>query len=109
MGIKYFILLVLTLLSGCAVFPPGFIYTNVTKPYSTDFNETTVGTKFCILEEYGISEPVSGNNISVTWSTDLIQTEAQYFGITTISYIEEHNVTLFYGIYHRRRLIIYGN
>jgi len=109
MGIKYFILLVLIFLSGCAGFQQGFIYSNVTKPYSIDFSETTVGTKSCILEEYGISEPVSGNNISVTWSTDLIQAAAQYAGITTISYIEEHNVTLFFGVYHRRRLIIYGD
>jgi len=105
MVIRYLILLVFILISGCA----GGVYTNVIKPYSTDFNETPVGTKSCILKEYGISEPVSGNNISVTWSADLIRDAAQSAGITSISYIEEHYTAYFFGAYHRRMLIIYGN
>ena len=105
MVIKYLILSISLIFFGCAE----GVYTNVTKPYSTDFNETPVGTKSCILKEYGISEPVSGNNISVTWSADIIQYAAQSAGITSISYIEEHYISFFFGVYHRRMLIIYGD
>ena len=88
---------------------PGRLYTNVTLPYSTDFNSSTIGSKQCVLDEHKIRDPVSGYGTTVEWSTDLIRSEAQKAGITNITYTEIQTLSIMMGIYTRRRLIIHGD
>ena len=97
------------LLAGCSMAGPGRLYTNVILPYSTDFNNTTVGTKHCILKAHKIKEPVSGYGVTVEWSTSQIQSAARDAGITTISCIDEETFSILLGIYTQEKLIIYGD
>jgi hypothetical protein len=85
------------------------LYTNIVTPYSLDFKNYPVGSKTCIIDEHGFSDPVSGGvGTSVVWSTHHINSEAEKAGITTITNMEEHYISIFFDFYHRRRLIIYG-
>ncbi len=106
-------LLMALLLSGCAVldgYPTqGQLYTDVTLPHSTDFHNTRVGDKTCVLDEYQVREPVSGYGVTVEWSTDRILAAARAAGISNISYTEQQTVSVLFGIYKRQRLIIHGD
>ena len=95
-------------LAGCSLSGPGRLYSNVTLPYSTDFNNTPMGGKSCILKDHQIKEPVSGYGVSVEWSTNQIQSAAREAGISTIRYIDVQTISYVLGIYTRRQLIIYG-
>ena len=127
MVIRYIFTAILVLfLSGCSLAVPGKIYTNITLPYSsdlnniprllisssmpnsTDFNNTAIGTKYCVLNSHTVEEPFSGYGIRVQWSTNQILSAAQDAGITSIFYIDEQTFSILLGIYTRRKLIIYG-
>ena len=96
-------------LAGCSRSGPGRLYSNVTLPYSTDFNNTPVAGKQCILKDHRIREPVSGYGVSVEWSTDQIQSAAREAGISIIRYMDVQTISFVLGIYTRRKLIIYGD
>jgi hypothetical protein len=108
--IKYFLIVIIALLlSGCTGLIQGQLYTNITQPYSTDFRNTPISTKRCVLDEYSLSDPVSGYGVKVAWNMDLIRSAAEKAGITNIAYTEVQTVSILMGIYSRRRLIIYGD
>ena len=114
MAIRFlFPLLATLLLSGCSgigsTLVQGNIYTNVVQPYSTDFRDSPVGSKRCILDEYQFREPVSGYGVSVEWSAGRILAAAKEAGISRISYTEMQTLSVLMGIYRRQRLIIYGD
>ena len=96
-------------LTACAKMAPGQLYTNVIRPYSMDFHDTTVGAKRCVFDEYSVKEPVSGYNISVEWRAENIKTAARKGGIKRITCIDEQTFSVLFGIYKRKRLIIYGD
>ncbi|HSH13636.1 MAG TPA: hypothetical protein VLA15_07800 [Desulfurivibrionaceae bacterium] len=103
----------LLLISGCSglgtTIAQGNLYTKVIRPYSTDFRNSPVGSKRCVLDEHQLREPVSGYGVSVEWSTDRILAGAQAAGISRISYTEMESMSFLLGIYRRQRLIIYGD
>lgn len=108
--IRYFLIFLLAAcLAGCSTSGPGRLYTNVTQPYTRDFNNTRLGEKACILSSHHLKEPVSGYGVSVEWSTDRIQAEAEKAGITRISCIDIQTISFVLGIYTRRKLIVYGD
>ena len=110
MGNKGLVVLVAVLwLWGCARPGPGRLYANVVRPYSTDFNHTSVGSKQCIIKDYRLKEPVSGYGVTVEWSSSQIQAAARSAGIERISYIDVQTISLLMGLYSRRKLIIYGD
>jgi hypothetical protein len=114
MAIRFlFPLLAALLFSGCSgirdTSAPGQLYSNIILPHSTDFQNSPVGTKRCVLDEHQLKEPVSGYGISVEWTSDRILAAAQRAGITRISYTEMQTVSFFMGIYRRQRLIIHGD
>ena len=127
MAIRYIFTAILSLfLSCCSLAVPGKIYTNITLPYSsdlnniprllisssmpnsTDFNNTAIGTKSCVLNSYSIEEPFSGFGVRVQWSTNQILSAARDAGITSVAYIDEQTLSIL-GIYTRQRLFIYGD
>lgn len=87
----------------------GCLYTDMTIPLTTNFNNTKVGTKRFVLDERRLSEPVTGLGISVAWTEDLIRSEAKKAGITQIHFIEQEIVSVLLDIYIHRKLIIYGD
>ena len=109
MNNRFVILLLVLFLSGCSISGPGQLYTNITRPYTRDFNRTVVGEKQCVSKEHRVREPVSGYGVTVEWSSDRIQEAAEKAGITKISCIDVQTVSFLLGIYTRRKLIIYGD
>ena len=87
---------------------PGLLYTNTIRPHSTNFRNTSAGTKRCVLNEYKLKEPVTGYDISAEWSTETIIAAAKEAGITNIAYTEMHTFSIL-GVYRRKRLIIHGD
>lgn len=105
-------------LSGCASYsaapvvpPQGWIYTNVSSPMTTDFNQTPVGpslkmasaskTKyFYVPFTYGI--------LSFGWDDAEIRQIALDAGITDIAYVE-HSRMMILGIYGEFGVHVYGN
>lgn len=96
------------LLAGCSL-PRGLIYSDTTAPYSSEFNETPVGTKRCVIRSHQIKEPVTGRSIYAEWSADLILREAQKAGIKEIYYMDKRTLSILVGIYKRESLIVYGD
>ncbi len=95
-------------LTGCSGLTSGQIYTNVTQPYRPHFHNTPLGLKRCVVKDYTLKDPFNGN-ISVEWSARQIHEALHKAGISKISYIDEQTLSLFFGIYSRKRFIIYGN
>ena len=60
------------------------LYTNTIRPHSTNFRNTSVGTKRCVLNEYKLKEPVTGYDISAEWGTKAIITAAKEAGIRVL-------------------------
>lgn len=106
-------LLAALLLGGCSGLGSsvvqGHLYTNVVRPYSTDFRDSPVGSKRCVLDEHQLREPVSGYGVAVEWTADRILAAANEAGISRVSYTEMQTLSFLLGIYRRQRLIIYGD
>jgi hypothetical protein len=97
-----FSLTVLVTFTGC-------IYSNTVVPYSTEFNETPIGTKSCVINSYKLTEPVSGYNMYAEWSTEFILKEAKKAGINNIYYIDKKVLSVLGDTFKRETLIIYGD
>lgn len=98
------------LLASCAGGPaPGLLYTRVAQPYMRDFNQTPVGGKKCILDDHRIKDVVTGSGASVEWSESSIQAAARERGIATVTHTDQELFSILFGIYSRKRLIVYGD
>ncbi len=101
------LLLILALLgTGCA--QTGRVLTYTVEPYTENFSETPVGTKFCIVDNYKVEEPFSGYDISAEWDTDVVTRAAREAGMTRIHFAERETLEVWFGTFRRRRLIVYG-
>lgn len=110
---KLLFLVLLVFSAGCMsgrrrLVSPGLLYTNTIRPHSTNFRNTSVGTKSCVLNEYKLKEPVTGYDVSAEWSTKTIIAAAKEAGITNIAYTEMHTLSIL-GIYRQKSLIIHGD
>lgn len=92
--------------SGCAV--DGRLYTNKTIPYSTDFDRTSVGLKKCTIDDFKVKEPFSGLGVSAEWMNDSVLQKAKESGITTIHFADLKVLSVWFGIYTKKTLVVYG-
>jgi len=99
---KIGLILVSFLLSGC-------LYSNVTMPLTHNFNNTKIGVKRIVLDERSVSSRLLGADISLAWSEDLIRQEAKNAGIQNLSFAEQRVLSVLFGTYMHRELIIYGD
>lgn len=90
------------LLTGC-------LYSNTVSPYSTEFNNTSVGTKRCIINDYRVKEPFTGLNMTAEWSNGFILKEAKKAGINNIYYIDVKTLSIFFETFKQETLIVYGD
>ncbi len=100
----FFILLILPIVLGC-----GVVYTNVTRPYSEDFNNTPIGSKQCTISARSITVPTGRVRVSAEWATGAIIEAAREKGITKLYYADEHEFNILLGTYRRKSLTIYGD
>ena len=97
-----FILVIVWLLAGCG---SGVLYTNVVEPYTTNFENTPVGSKRCVLRDH----KVQVNRVSAEWVTEHFASTLKAAGITKVYYAELKTFNILSGIYQRKTLIIYGD
>jgi hypothetical protein len=92
---------------GCA--GQGLLYTRVVSPYSNDFRGTPIGSKTCRVNEHTIREPITGSNVSVDFTSSVVQKSACEAGITNLYYADIETLSILKGIYERKTLIICGD
>lgn len=95
------------LCSACAL--DGRLYTNKVVPYSEDFNQTPIGSKSCMVDDFKVKEPFTGINASAEWMTSSVYEKATEAGITKIYYADLRVFSLLGGIYSNKALIVYGD
>ncbi len=99
--------LIVVFFSGCAL--EGRLFSNTVAPLSSDFNNTPVGLKKCVIKNYRVREPVSRLNVSAEWSRGYVAEQAREAGIENIYYMDVRVLSFLLGIYRRKDLIIYGD
>ena len=104
------------LVTGCSSLRPGSrlsttgrLITNVTVPYHTDFDNTPVGSRKCVIRNFKVQEPVSRYNVDAEWSLEKLKDAAMEAGITQIHHIDLHTFSILSGVIRQRDLIIYGD
>ena len=108
MVIKYcIIILLIFLFTGCS--SPGILYTNITRPYTTNLNNSPVGSKICRVNAHRLKEPISRVGVSGEWSSKIINNAMQEAGMTKCYYVDVKTLSLLLGTYKRTTLILYGD
>lgn len=97
--------LLLLALCGCG----GRLYTDITKPYTRNFNATPVGSKEFVVENHKVKAPMGNGQISGEWDTGVIVKAAKEAGIEKIYYADKRTLSVFFGVYRRETLILYGD
>jgi hypothetical protein len=103
MVIRYcIIILIIFLITGCS--SPGILYTNITRPDTTNFNNSPVGSKACRVNAHQLKVRVSGE-----WSSKRIDNAMREAGMTKCYYADVKTLSLLLGTYRRTTLILYGD
>ena len=103
MVIRYcIIILIIFLITGCS--SPGIIYTNITRPDTTNFINSPVGSKSCRVNAHRLKVRVSGE-----WSSKIIDNAMREAGMTKCYYVDLKTLSLLLGTYKRTILILYGD
>ena len=93
--------------AGCA--GQGLLYTRVVTPYSIDYYDAPTGSKTCRVNEHSIKEPFTTIDVSVIFTTHVVEEAAHKAGITNLYYADIDTLSILGGIYERRTLIICGD
>ena len=108
MVIRYFIIsLIIFFIIGCST--PGILYTNITRPDTTSFNNSPVGSKTCRVNAHRLKEPITRVGLSGEWSSKIIDNAMQEAGMTKCYYVDVKTLSLLLGTYKRTTLILYGD
>ena len=108
MVIRYCIIsLLMFFITGCST--PGILYTNITRPHTTSFNTSPVGSKVCRVNAHLLKEPITGVGVSGEWNTKIIDNAMQESGMTKCYYADVKTLSLLLGTYKRTTLILYGD
>jgi hypothetical protein len=100
----------LVLLSGCSSTGPlpGFIYTHLTYPLTTDLNATPVPrTPPRDAKIIEIREPISGLGINARLNANAIGEIARAHGIETLYFADQERFSIL-GIWTSHKVILYG-
>lgn len=101
--IRYCVItLIIFFLTGCS--SPGILFTNITRPYTTNFNNTPVGSKICRVNAHQLKVRVSGE-----WGSKIVDNAMREAGMTKCYYIDEKTLSILRGTYRRTTLILYGD
>ena len=93
--------------AGCA--GKGLLYTRVVRPYSPDFRGTPVGGRACRVHEHILREPLSGADVSVSFTSRVVAEAACAAGLTKLYYADLETLSILNGIYERKTLILHGD
>lgn len=82
-------------LSGCA-------YVNTKTPLDQDLDQTTLGQKTGVAEARSVLWMVA-------WGDASYAAAAKNGGITTLRHADQEVFTVFFGLYSRYRVVVYGD
>ncbi len=103
-------LLCALLLGACGcVETHGLLYTQTTAPYKMPYE--TVGrtaAKSCSVDITRIEEPVSGFGLNVMWTDRVVAEAMRKAGMAEVRYADVQTLSVVFGVYSRRRLVLYG-
>ena len=99
------IILIALLMTGCS---PGRLFTNITRPYTINFNDTPEGTKTCRVIDHKIKEPITRVGVSGEWSSATIDSAMHKTGMTNVYYADVKEISVL-GVYRQKTLILYGD
>ena len=94
------------LITGCS--SPGIIYTNITRPHTTNFNNSPVGSKSCRVDAHRLKEPISRVGVSGEWNSEIIVNAMREAEMTKCYYVDVKILSFLRGMYRRTTLILYG-
>ena len=97
---------ILFVLTGCVQSP--LIYQNTIRPFTNDFEDTSVGSKKCTVKSYKLRVPVANYNVTAEWDVNTVVKAARSAGITNICHADERILSVL-SIYRRKTLIVYGD
>lgn len=94
-------------LHGCGI---GLLYTDVTHPLVTNMSKTPnpERTKTATLDQDTLEEPFTGLGVRVEVDSIAIGEAAKKAGIQEIYYADLRTVSVLFGIYQRRTVIVTG-
>ena len=93
--------------AGCV--GQGLLYTRVVSPYSHDFHATPTGGKTCRVNEHIFREPFSRTNVSVSFTSRVVEQAARAAGMTNLYYADLETLSVLNGVYQRKALILCGD
>jgi len=96
----------LTLLSGCA---PGFIYTDITRPFTTDMVDTPRGSATGHAATMQLKDPITRIRLSAEWRSRAIGDAIERGQLEKAYYADLRTFSIFGGLWSKRELIVYGN
>ena len=82
-------------ISGCA-------YVNIKTPYDRDLNRTQLGSKTGVSQAYSLLWLVA-------WGDASYETAARNGNITVLKHADQEIFQVFFGLYTRWRVIVYGD
>ena len=91
--------------SGCT---PGFIYTNVTRPLTTDMNRTPVGRTVASVNSKLLQEPLTGFDLSVEWDSRALGDAARKAGFKTFYFADMQTISILGGLWEQQAVRLWG-
>lgn len=98
-------LFIATTTAGCT---PGFLYTNVTKPYCTNLRGTPLGPLQGVGSTKKVSLPTGRIDLTAEWDSRGIHDIAEANGITEVLGCDQRRLSVLGGLYSSRQIIVYG-
>lgn len=98
-------LLSFALLTGCA---PGFIYTDITRPFTTDMVETPRGSATGHAATMQLKDPVTRVRLSAEWRSRAIGDAIERGQLEKAYYADLRTLSILGGLWSKREVIVYG-
>jgi hypothetical protein len=92
----------------CGACAPGFIYTNVTVPLTTDMDKAPRGTRLASLDTKQLKEPITRFNLSAEWASRAIGDAAKQAGLATIFYADMKTISILGGVWRQQIVRVWG-
>ncbi len=100
------LLLATVTLPGCL---SGLIVNVTTEPLVTNMKGTPIGTRRVTLDRHQIREPLTRLQLRAEWASNAIGDAAKRKGLKKVYYADLHTLSILFGIYQQKEVIVYGD
>lgn len=96
----------LLLISACA---PGFLYTHITRPLTTDMVDTPRGTATGHAATMQLKDPITRIRLSAEWRSRSIGDAIEKGQLAQAYYADLRTVSILGGLWSKREVVVYGD